>query len=371
MTGAIERVALAHLMVPFKSPDSISGCGRTHRDAILVSLTAEDGTIGVGEASPAAGSGLERGWNELAERIAPALIGRQFAEVEQIADLAKGWADCDRPAVAAAETACWDLLGQARHESLAELLGATADRVGSGIESGLTVGIYPTIVDLLRAVEPHLDEGYQRLKIDVRPGRDVDLVRSLRQHFGDLPLMVDAGGAYDPSDVAALRSLDEFDLLMIEQPYAADRLDDLAALQAELATPIGLDETAENTALLVEAIRRGAGRIVTLKIQRLGGLGPARAHYELCRRNGLACWVGTTPELGVGHAQAIHLAALANCKYPTDAGPSARWFVDDYVVPLIEHDRPGILQVPTRPGLGYKVDPVKVRRYQVRHAEIV
>jgi O-succinylbenzoate synthase len=370
MIGAIERVTLTHLTVPFKANAHLAGGDWTLRDAILVAVTTDEGTVGLGEASPAAGGGPSRCWDELAGPIATTLIGQRFGEVEAIATMTRAWAGCDRPAVAAAETACWDLLGQARHESLAEMLGATSNRVDSGIESGLTVGLYPTIVDLLRAVEPHLDEGYQRLKIEIRPGRDVDLVRALRQHFGDLPLMVHAGASYTPADADTLRALDEFDLLMIEQPYPADRLDDLAALQAELTTPIGLDATAEDPARLAEAIRRGSGRIVALRIQRLGGLGPARALYELCRQNGLACWVGTTPELGVGHAQAIHLAALANCKYPTDACPSARWFVDDYVVPLIEHHRPGILPVPTRPGLGYKVDPVKVRRYQVRHAEL-
>ncbi len=150
---------------------------------------------------------------------------------------------------------------------------------------------------------------------------------------------------------------------------AADDLDGLAALQRALATPICLDETAETPAKAAEAIRRGACRIVNLKVQRVGGLGPALALHDLCHEHGIACWVGSMPELGVGQAHGIHLAALGNCRYPTDIEPSARWFVDDYVVPLIEMSAPGVLSVPTRPGLGYLVDPVKVRRYQVRHRE--
>jgi O-succinylbenzoate synthase len=118
-----------------------------------------------------------------------------------------------------------------------------------------------------------------------------------------------------------------------------------------------------------EAIRRGACRIVNIKIQRVGGFGPALALHDLCYEHGVACWVGSMPELGIGQAQGIHLAALANCKYPTDIEPSARWFVDDYVVPLIELSSPGLLSVPTRPGLGYQVDQAKVRRYQVRQRE--
>src|SRR5215213_979347 len=120
---------------------------------------------------------------------------------------------------------------------------------------------------------------------------------------------------------------------------------------------------------VAEAIRLGACRIVSLKIQRLGGLGPALAVHDYCYQHGVACWVGTMPELGVGQAHGIHLAALSNCRYPTDIGLSARWFVDDYAAPRIELPAPGLLNVPSRPGLGYQVDHAKVRRYQVRRQE--
>ncbi len=156
---------------------------------------------------------------------------------------------------------------------------------------------------------------------------------------------------------------------MIEQPLPPDDLDGLAALQRSINTPICLDETAVDAERTAEAIRRGAGRIVNLKIQRLGGLGPARAIHDLCYQNGVACWVGSMPELGIGQAHAIHLATLPNCKYPSDVVPSSRWFVNDYSSPLIEMAGPGIIEVPTRPGLGFHVDPVKLKRYQVRQQE--
>jgi o-succinylbenzoate synthase len=150
---------------------------------------------------------------------------------------------------------------------------------------------------------------------------------------------------------------------------AAGDLDGLAALQQAVSTPVCLDETAESPERTAEAIRRGAGRIVNLKIQRVGGLGPAQAIHDLCYRKGVACWVGAMPELGIGQAHAIHLATLPNCKYPTDVEPSSRWFVDDYSIPLVELASPGVIEVPTRPGLGYLVDPLKIRRYQVRQQE--
>lgn len=374
MTDAIQSVRLSHLQIPFKEAFRIAGGSATVKDAILVSLETAGGLVGVGESSPmAAGFGYsadtpEGCWADLVDRIAPSLLGRVFSEVEEIAALASSWTG-SRFAVAGAETACWDLLGQARHESLAELLGAGADRVEQGVESGLAVGLYPTIVELLQVIEHHLSEGYRRVKIKIAPGRDIDLVHAVRQHFGDIPLMVDANASYSRADLPVFRQLDAYELLMFEQPLAADDLDGLAALQAAVATPVCLDETATSAEQTAEAIRRGACRIVNIKLQRVGGFGPALALYNLCKEQGVACWVGSMPELGVGQAQGIHLAALANCKYPTDIEPSARWFVDDCVVPLIELSSPGLLRVPTRPGLGYQVDPAKVRRYQVRGRE--
>jgi O-succinylbenzoate synthase len=374
MLDAIGRVQLTHLQIPFKESFRISGGAVSIKDAILVAVETEGGAVGLGECSPMASTfgyspdTPEGCWTDLVERIIPELLGHAAGSEEEIAGLASGWSG-SRFAVAGAETALWDLLGQARHESIAEMLGATADRIDSGVESGLAVGLYPTIVELLRVIERHLDEGYRRVKIKIEPGRDLELVRAVRQHFGDIPLMVDANAAYTRDDIDLFRRLDGEQLLMFEQPMAADDLDGLAALQKSVATPVCLDETADTLDRTAEAIGRGACRIVNIKLQRVGGFGPALALNDLCQGQGVACWVGTMPELGIGQAHGVHLAALANCKYPTDIEPGARWFVDDYVVPPIELAAPGLLGVPTRPGLGYQVDPAKVRRYAVRHEE--
>lgn len=374
MTGAIERVTLTHLQIPLKEPFRISGGEVAVKDAIVVTAETDSG-IGLGESAPMASSfgyssdTPEGCWEDLSERIVPLLMGKSFGSIDDIAALAEGW-EGSRFAVAGAETACWDLLAQSRHETIAELLGAAHSYVNMQVESGLAVGLYPTVVELLKAIDTHLGEGYRRVKIKIAPGRDVDLVRAVRQHFGDeLPLMVDANGAYTRDDIDLFRELDDLDLLMFEQPMADDDLDGLAELQAAVTTPVCLDETADSLERTAEAIRRGAGRVVNIKIQRVGGFGPALAMHDLCQANGVACWVGTMPELGVGQGQGIHLATLANCKYPTDVEPSARWFVDDYVVPRIELTSPGLLSVPTRPGLGYQVDAAKIRRYQVRQRE--
>jgi len=343
------------------------------KDAILVTVETSSG-IGHGESSPMAASfgyssdAPDGCWDDLRNTIAPSLIGRTINSTAEIAALASTWTG-SRFAAAGAENALWDLLGQAHHATIAQMLGAIDEQISLGVQSGLAVGLYDSIVELLKTIETHLAEGYRRVKIKIKPGSDVELVRAVRQHFGEIPLMVDGNGAYTSADIDVFRELDEFDLLMLEQPMKASDLDGLARLQEAVSTPVCLDETAETHELTAEAIRRRACRIVNLKIQRVGGLGPARAIHDLCYRQGIACWVGSMPELGLGQAHGIHLATLANCKYPTDIEPAARWFVDDYVVPPLELAAPGLFAVPTRPGLGFQIDAAKVRRYQVRQVD--
>ncbi|MFO0952287.1 MAG: o-succinylbenzoate synthase [Isosphaeraceae bacterium] len=370
MSETIERVTLTHLQIPFKEPFRISGGEVSVKDAILVSVESP-GAVGSGESSPMAASfGYSSDtpdgcWNDLVQTIGPSLLGSSVSRTEDIARLRSSWSG-SRFAMAGAETALWDLLARSRRATIADLLGAPMDRIGLGVDSGLAVGLYPTVVELLKTIETHLAEGYRRVKIKIAPGQDVELVRAVREHFGDISLMVDANAAYTAADLDVFRALEEFDLEMFEQPMARGDIDGLAALQATVNTPVCIDETAETVEEVTQAIARDACRIVNIKIQRVGGLGPALEMHDLCLREGVACWVGTMPELGVGQAAGIHLAALPNCKYPTDIEPSARWFVDDYVVPMLELHAPGVFAVPDRPGLGFEVDQAKLKRYQVR-----
>jgi O-succinylbenzoate synthase len=372
-SSPIERVVLQHLQIPFKEPFRISGAEVAVKDAILVTLETSSG-IAYGESSPLAagfGSSLdtpEACWNDLAGTIAPSLIGQSFDSTAAIAQKRASWT-ASPLAIAGAETALYDLLGQTHRTTVAHLLGAIDEQINLGVQSGLAVGLYPSIVQLLRAIEVHLAEGYRRLKIKIQPGSDIEVVRAVRQHFGDLPLMVDANGAYTAADIDVFRALDDLDLLMFEQPMRSADLDGLALLQQSVITPVCLDETAVSVDETARAIARGACRIVNLKIQRVGGLGPARAIHDLCHSQGVACWVGSVPELGLGQGFGIHLATLSNCKYPSDIEPAARWFVDDYVVPPLELSAPGLFTVPTRAGSGFQVYAAKVRHYQVRSAE--
>jgi O-succinylbenzoate synthase len=266
-------------------------------------------------------------------------------------------------AKAGIETAFWDLEAQKRNQSLSTLLGGNSGPV----ESGLAVGIYPTIQALLLAIEKHLVEGYKRVKIKIQPGWDVKPLSEVRGEFGNIPLMVDANCAYTQSDVNHLKALDDFDLIMIEQPLPKDDLEGHATLQALLRTPVCIDESAEDVPTVQRALELKACKIVNIKIQRVGGLQNAKKIHDLCSDHAIPVWAGTMPELGIGGAQTVHLATLNNFKFPTDVESSRRWFVDDIISPLLEV-RQGMIALPAGLGNCYAVDARAVKQYLVREA---
>ncbi len=227
-TDPIERVVLTHIQIPFKEPFRISGGEVAIKDAILVEVETAVGDRASARARrwrrasairPTRPRDAGTTWPTHRARPPRPLLRRR---PRTSPSRPPRW-DASRFAVAGAETALWDLLGQARHASIAELLGASDLRIDMGVESGLAVGLYPSIVELIKTIEAHLEAGYRRVKIKIRPGQDVELVRAVRQHIGDVPLMVDANGAYTAADLDVFRELDEYDLLMFEQPMAAGR----------------------------------------------------------------------------------------------------------------------------------------------------
>jgi o-succinylbenzoate synthase len=259
------------------------------------------------------------------------------------------------------ETAFWDLQAQSEGVPLYRALGGTTDTV----ESGLAVGIYPSIKDLLGAIERYLKEGYVRVKVKIQPGWDYEPLREIRKTFGDISLMVDANCAYNGTDISHLKKLDEFNLVMVEQPLSKDDLEGHARLQRELTTPICLDESAADVPTVMRALQLGSCRIVNIKIQRVGGLKHAVEMHDVCARAGIPVWGGTMPELGIGGAQTVHLATLSNFMFPTDVESSLRWFVDDIVDPLIEV-REGKITIPEGSGNCFPLNETKLRKYSVR-----
>ena len=280
----IDRVDLIHLRIPLEEPFRISGGQVSEKDAILVQVRA-DGLVGHGESSPmAAGFGYsadtpESCWDDLVERIAPRVLGKTIDCLRAVTTLV-GLIPGSNFAKAGVETALWDLWGKAVGKPLALMLGGVRQRV----ESGLAVGLYPSTQELLDRIALHLAGGYRRVKIKIKPGSDVQLVEAVRHRFGDIPLFVDANAAYTLNDIEVFRELDKFRLMMFEQPFAADDWEGLSRLQDAVETTICVDESAKSSEATGELIRRGCCRIVNIKIQRVGGLGPARELHDLCQQ---------------------------------------------------------------------------------------
>lgn len=360
----IDHITLTHVRVPLVEPFRISNGEIAEKDAIVVSVFS-GGLVGYGESSPMSGSFYsdetpESAWSCLTNDLIPRLLPiapDSIEEVNTLLDQTKGNAF----AKAGIETAFWDLQAQQNGKPLYAELGGSRTEV----ESGLAVGIYPTVRELLRAIEKHLVEGYKRVKIKIQPGWDMKPLSEVRGEFGKIALMVDANCAYTQEDLHHLKALDDFELMMVEQPLPKDDLEGHAALQAVLRTPVCLDESAKDVPTVKRAIELKACKIVNIKIQRVGGLQNAKKVHDLCAENSIPVWGGTMPELGIGGAQTVHLATLGNFMFPTDVESSRRWFVDDIIEPFLEV-RNGMISVPESTGNGYKVDPRKVQQYKVR-----
>ncbi len=364
----IDQITLTHVRVPLVEPFRISSGEVAEKDAILVGVFS-GGLVGYGESSPMSGTFYsgetpDSAWNCLTDELIPRVLRSapdSIREVNSLLDQVKGNAF----AKAGIETAFWDLEAQKVRKPLRALLGS--DR--SKVESGLAVGIYPTIRELLLTIEKYLVEGYKRVKIKIQPGWDMKPLSEVRGEFGKIALMVDANCAYTRKDLNQLGALDNFDLMMVEQPLAKDDLEGHAALQSILQTPVCLDESAEDVPTVRKAIELKACRIVNIKIQRVGGLQNAKKVHDLCAEHGIPVWGGTMPELGIGGAQTVHLATLGNFLFPTDVESSRRWFIDDIINPLLEVEN-GLITLPEGIGNGYTIDSRKVQQYKVREESL-
>ena len=252
-------------------------------------------------------------------------------------------------AKAAIETAFWDAEAKQKNLPLAKLLGGTRDEIPCGV----SIGIQPTITGLVAKVEEALAAGYQRIKIKIKPGLDVEPVRALRERFPSIRLMVDANSAYRLEDAPLLKALDAYYLIMIEQPLGWDDIYSHAQLQRQLETPICLDECIHDVEHARAAIETGACRIINIKLGRVGGHASARRIHDLCQANAIPVWCGGMLESGIGRAHNIAMSSLANFSLPGDVSASRRYWAEDIIEPEVEVTRQGTIRVPTAPGIGY------------------
>lgn len=364
----IRSVVLHRVRVPFVEPFRISNGVVAEKDAILIELTTSEGVVGWGEASPMSGSFYssdtpDASWTVLKDQFVPALLSLGHVDASRFYEFLREQPG-DQFSRAGIEGAVWDAYAQTRRMALCELFGIQPRAVPSGV----AIGIFDTTDELLERVRRYVGEGYQRVKIKIQHGWDVEPVAAVRAKFPEVPLMVDANAAYTSDDLQIFRELDRFGLMMIEQPFAANAIAEAGELQAQLNTPLCADESAESLASLDELIRHGAARIINIKVQRVGGLCEALLMLQKARAAGLQCWVGTMPELGIASAQALQLAMHEGFSFPTDIEASSRWYVDDIVAPAIEIDKRGFISVPRT---GFSVSRAKIERYTTATEKVV
>jgi len=315
-------------------------------------------------------------WHIIADFIAPRVLGAPFSHPREVFPALKAIRG-HHMAKAAVEMAAWDLYARQQGEPLARVIasgasgasgasrGGTRDRIASGV----SIGIQDSLDDLAAKVEHELAVGYRRIKIKIKPGWDVDAVDIIRRRFGSIPLMVDANAAYTLADADHLAELDQFDLMMIEQPLDYDDIADHAALQRRLKTPICLDESIHSLADAREAIGLGACRIINIKPGRVGGFGESIRLHDLCAQHGIPVWHGGMLESGIGRAANIHLSTLPNFSLPGDIAGSKRYFDPDLIEPPIEVAADGTIAVPNGPGLGVSIRLERVERATLHSAK--
>jgi len=261
----------------------------------------------------------------------------------------------------------WDL--QARRAGI-----PLAKHIGGGtraeIPCGVSIGIQDSVPQLLEKIKTELDAGYQRIKIKIKPGWDIDVVREVRAAFPNIRLMADANSAYSLADADHLKRLDEFSLMMIEQPLAHDDILDHAALQAQLQTPICLDECIRTAHHAEQAIRMHACGIINIKLGRVGGFREARRAHDIAQAHGIPVWCGGMLESGIGRAHNIALSTLPNFVLPGDVSASKRYWTRDIIAPEVEVSPRGTIVVPTAPGFGYHLDLDFLKSITVREETV-
>ncbi|MBN9608475.1 MAG: o-succinylbenzoate synthase [Actinobacteria bacterium 69-20] len=350
----LTAAELVQVRMPLVTPFETSFGVQAERDVLLVRMEL-DGQPGWGECVTLPSPVYSPEFSEAAATtirrfLVPALAGIESLTASKVAAVLEPFKG-HRMAKAALELAVLDAQLRCVGMSLADYLGA----VHATIPSGVSVGIQPSVAELLDVVAGYLDAGYVRIKLKIKPGWDIEPVRAVRERFGDIPLQVDANTAYRLADARHLARLDEFDLLLIEQPLEEEDLTQHAELARQLRTPVCLDESITSAKSAADAIRLGATGVVNIKAGRVGGYLQARQVHDVCAASGVPVWCGGMLETGIGRAANMALAALPGFTLPGDTSASDRFYSRDIITePFVLSD--GHIAVPTGPGLGVEVD---------------
>jgi O-succinylbenzoate synthase len=361
----IERLELFHLRIPLVRPFETSVARYLDREMLIVRVDS-GGLSGWGEV-PAPAAPLyspetsQTAWHIIRDFLAPKLKNQEIAAPGPISELFS-FVRGHNMAKAGIEMAILDLFARAQNQPVWQVLGG----VRKEIETGVSLGIEASVQVLLSRVEEAVSKGYRRIKIKIKPRWDVDVIAELRRNFPSVPLTADANSAYSLSDIDHLRRLDDFNLLMIEQPLAYDDYVDHAKLQAKLRTPVCLDESIKSYDDARRAFELGSCRIINIKQARVGGPYAAKMIHNLAKARQAPVWCGGLLETGIGRAHNIALATLPGFTMPGDISASERYYAEDVVDPPVTVSSQGTIAVPSGPGIGYTVVDRRLSQYCVR-----
>lgn len=365
----IESLRLFHLRLPLVTPFETSFGSIDHKECILVELQAE-GLTGYGESAVERDPGYNyettgTAWHILKDFVAPLILGQDVVDADDFQRRMLGIRG-HHLAKAGVEMALWDLIGKRNEKSLKEMFGGVRDQV----EVGVSIGIQESAPTLVRIAEGYVAQGYHRLKIKIKPGRDVEDTFAVRKAFPETRLQVDANSAYSLETAEALKPLDDLNLLLIEQPLFEDDIWDHRKLQAQFNTPICLDESVLSPRHARYAIEMEACRIINVKPGRVGGLSQALKIHAMCYAQGIPVWCGGMLETGVGRASNLALASLPGFTLPGDISASDRYYQRDITYERFTLNADSTIDVPDLPGMGVTVDQEALAQFTLSKMEL-
>jgi O-succinylbenzoate synthase len=365
----VKSMELFSIAVPFVERLKTSFGEEPFKTAIIARLMTEDGLVGWGEAPVEIHPGysyetMETGLHVLREFVVPALLGKTIHDPTEVPSLI-GRTRGHPITKHAVESAVWDAWSQANQMSLAQ---AFAAHLPDGHASrgyakvGVSIGIKPSVDATLETISKRLEEGYSRIKLKIQPGWDVELARGVRAVYPDILLMLDANSAYSLADIDHLKQMDEFNLLMLEQPLGYNDIYEHSKLQPQMKTSVCLDESIHSADDARLALQLGACRIINLKPSRVSGFTESLEIYKVCVENGTPLWIGGMMETGIGRAANVAFASLPGVTLPCDISATNRYFAEDLTEPPFVLRSDSTLPVPTGLGLGVEVIASRIEK---------
>ena len=365
----LDRVELREIELPLKWPFETSFGLTSHRRILIVRVFDKSGAYGYGECTAPEDPFFNHETVDtaaiiIAKYVVPLLASADIERASQV-NGALTRIRGNRMARGAVETAVWDLEARMLGKALWQHIGGTRTEVSSGV----SIGLQPTIEKLLEKVTKEVETGYQRIKLKIKPGRDVALVEAVRSRFQSILLSVDANAAYTLEDIEIMKQLDGFNLMMIEQPLAAGDLVDHSRLQREITTPICLDESILTVADARHALELGSCRIINIKLGRVGGHSEAKLIQSYCAERGIPVWCGGMLEAGIGRAHNIAMSTLPGFTLPGDVSASARYWDEDIIEPPVTVSSNGTIGLPGGIGIGYEVNERRLESLVVNRSD--